>query len=155
MNLTYRKANKEDLHRIIELLQEDSLGKAREHFSDEIDRRYIDSFGLIQADPNQYLMVVEMNVMIVGTCHLTIMPSLTFCGSIRLNIEAVRISSEHRSNQIGEWMMKQAIQYGRARGATIVQLTTNKERTKAKAFYERLGFEATHEGMKLYLSTEE
>lgn len=30
-------------------------------------------------------------------------------------------------------------------------LTTNKQRLRAKKFYENLGFEATHEGMKLYL----
>lgn len=36
-------------------------------------------------------------------------------------------------------------------GATIIQLTTNKERPDARKFYEKLGFKATHEGMKLYL----
>jgi len=36
-------------------------------------------------------------------------------------------------------------------GASIIQLTTNKKRVDAKRFYEQLGFEATHEGMKLYL----
>jgi len=30
-------------------------------------------------------------------------------------------------------------------------LSTNKERPRAKQFYERLGFKATHEGMKFYL----
>ena len=34
----------------------------------------------------------------------------------------------------------------------MVQLTTNKSRTEARTFYEKLGFEATHEGMKLYLT---
>jgi hypothetical protein len=32
-----------------------------------------------------------------------------------------------------------------------VKLTTNKKRRKAKHSYEKLGFEASHEGMKLYL----
>jgi hypothetical protein len=32
-----------------------------------------------------------------------------------------------------------------------VQLTTDKSRTSARRFYERLGFAATHEGMKLVL----
>lgn len=35
------------------------------------------------------------------------------------------------------------------RGCGIVQLTTDKSRTDAHRFYERLGFRATHEGMKL------
>ena len=33
-----------------------------------------------------------------------------------------------------------------------VQLTTDKRRPDALRFYEALGFEATHEGMKLRLS---
>jgi hypothetical protein len=33
----------------------------------------------------------------------------------------------------------------------MVQLSTNKARPDARRFYERLGFTATHEGMKLML----
>jgi hypothetical protein len=33
----------------------------------------------------------------------------------------------------------------------MVQLTTDKSRTGAHRFYERLGFAASHEGMKLFL----
>jgi predicted GNAT family acetyltransferase len=33
----------------------------------------------------------------------------------------------------------------------MVQLTTDKRRPAARRFYEALGFEATHEGMKLPL----
>ena len=40
---------------------------------------------------------------------------------------------------------------GQEKGATIIQLTTNKQRNRAKEFYETLGFQASHEGMKLYL----
>ena len=80
------------------------------------------------------------------------MPSLSFQGSIRLNIEAVRVASEYRSKGIGAWMIAQAIEYGRKHGASFIQLSTNKKREKAKRFYESLGFEATHEGMKLFLA---
>ena len=48
-------------------------------------------------------------------------------------------------------MMEWAIQRCRERGCAIVQLTTDKSRTDAHRFYERLGFRATHEGMKLTL----
>jgi hypothetical protein len=33
----------------------------------------------------------------------------------------------------------------------MVQLTTNNQRPEARRFYERLGFAASHVGMKLYL----
>lgn len=149
--LTYRKATKNDLQRLIELLFEDELGQTREHLSDKIDACYEQAFQSIDIDPNQFLMVVLLGEEIVGTCHLTMMPSLTFCGSTRLQIEAVRISSACRGNKIGEWMLQQAIDYGRSKGAKIIQLTTNKKRTRAKKFYEKFGFESSHEGMKLYL----
>ena len=150
-SLTHRKATINDLRSIIELLVEDELGQTREQLSDTLDERYIKAFNQISNDPNQYLMVVDLNDKIVGTCHLTIIPSLTFQGSTRLLIEAVRVSSAHRGKKIGEWVMKQTVQFGESNGASIMQLTTNKKRADAKRFYERLGFNATHEGMKLYL----
>ena len=50
--------------------------------SAELDKNYIKAFHKIDSDPNQYLMLVESGDEIIGTCHLTIMPSLTFVGSI-------------------------------------------------------------------------
>lgn len=149
--LKYRKATIEDLRSIIDLLLEDELGQTRESKMSCLDPRYVDAFHRIDGDPNQYLMVVEGVDEIIGTCHLTIMPSLTFTGKTRMQIEAVRVSEKYRGQKIGEWMMQQAIAYGKERGATIIQLTTNKKRPRAKTFYEGLGFEPSHEGMKLYL----
>ena len=149
--LIYRKATESDLKRIVQLLQEDDLGATREHLSEVLDPSYIEAFRLIDRDPQQYLMVVEQAKEIIATCHLTIMPSLTFTGSIRMQIEAVRVAGSMRGQKIGEQMMQEAIAYGKHRGASIIQLTTNKKRPRAKQFYERLGFEGSHEGMKLYL----
>ena len=149
--LSQRKATIDDLKSIISLLLEDDLGKTREYLDQEMDKRYVEAFYKIESDPNQYLMVVLNNKEIIATCHLTLIPSLTFKGSTRLQIEAVRVSQKWRGKKIGEWMMQAAIEYGKSHGASIIQLTTNKQRLKAKAFYERLGFEATHEGMKLIL----
>jgi ribosomal protein S18 acetylase RimI-like enzyme len=68
-----------------------------------------------------------------------------------MQIEAVRVADKYRGQKIGEWMIKEALEYGKLRGAKLIQLTTNKKRDRAKKFYETLGFEATHEGMKLSL----
>ncbi len=150
--LTYRKASVDDLNAIIALLLEpDELGQIRESLAETLDPRYIEAFHHIDNDPNHYLMVVELEQKIIGTCHLTLLPSLSFHGSTRLLIEEVRVAQKYRRQKLGEWMMKEAIAYGREKGASIVQLTTNKKRPRAKQFYERLGFEASHEGMKLYL----
>jgi len=149
--LSHRKARPDDLAAIIQLLSDDVLGKNREQSTPVIDTPYLEAFKKIEADPNQYLMVVLLNAEIVGTCHLTIMPSLTFKGSTRLQIEAVRVSDAYRGQKIGEWMMHAAIDFAKSNGIGMLQLTTNVERPRAKQFYERLGFKATHVGMKLYL----
>ncbi len=149
-SLYFRKAVVNDLQAIINLLIEDDLGKTREQHTGGLDQCYIDAFHKIDADPNQFLMLAIMDDKIVGTCHLTIMPSLTFRGSTRMQIEAVRVSKEHRGHRIGTQMLGAAIEYGKANGVSLLQLTTNKKRARAKEFYERLGFVASHEGMKLY-----
>ena len=148
--LSYRQATLKDLPTLVELLTDDELGQTREQSSPTLDQRYIDAFHRIEKDANSYLMVVLIDTEIVGTCHLTLMPSLTFIGSTRLQIEAVRVAKAHQRKGIGEWMIKSAIAYGKTHSASIFQLTTNKKRIEAKQFYEHLGFEATHEGMKLY-----
>ena len=50
-------------------------------------------------------MVVEENNQVIATCHLTIMPSLTFTGQRRMQIEAVRVLEKLRGHKIGEWMI--------------------------------------------------
>ena len=150
-NLTHRKARIADLPHIIALLLEDELGSTRESKSSAVHENYIKAFHKIDSDPNQYLMVVENDDEIIGTCHLSLMPSLTFIGSTRMQIEAVRVAGKYRGQKIGSWMFDQAINYAKEHDVSIIQLTTNKKRPKAKHFYEKLGFEASHEGMKLYL----
>jgi GNAT superfamily N-acetyltransferase len=163
MNLIHRRAKLDDLKEIVSLLADDKLGRTREQASSEVAESYLDAFAKINGDPNQYLMVIENDGEVIGTCHLTLMPSLTFSGSTRLQIEAVRVNSSIRGQNtcrseapqerrgIGQQMIEFAINWGFDHGATIIQLTTNKERPDALRFYEKLGFKATHEGMKLYL----
>lgn len=150
-HLTYRKARVADLPCLIELLLEDDLGACRESNTAELDENYKKAFHKIDSDPNQYLMVVEQDDEIIATCHLTLMPSLTFIGSTRMQIEAVRVAAKCRGQKIGSWMFDQAITYAKENDVAIIQLTTNKKRPLAAHFYKKLGFEASHEGMKLYL----
>lgn len=149
-SLFFRKATFADLESIIDLLKEDDFGKTRESSSSHPD--YKIAFNQILVDANQFLMVVEKKQEIVGTCHLTLMPSLTFQGSLRMNIEAVRVSSSLRGQGIGQWMLKKAMELAQVKGCKIIQLTTNKKRLQALKLYEKMGFEKTHEGMKLLLN---
>jgi GNAT superfamily N-acetyltransferase len=45
-------------------------------------------------------------------------------------------------------MIAEAERLARARGATGLQLTSNKRRTAAHRFYERQGYERSHEGFR-------
>lgn len=150
-DFTLRSAEEKDLPEIVRLLIEDELGATREYFSDPLLPSYHEAFRAIRRDKNQLLLVVEYKEKVIGTFHLTFMPSLSFKGSWRLNIENIHVDKRFQNQGVGTWMLQKAIGLGRERGCKIVQLTTNKMRFHAKAFYEKLGFEATHEGMKLYL----
>jgi N-acetylglutamate synthase-like GNAT family acetyltransferase len=79
-------------------------------------------------------MVVENGDEIIGTCHLTIIPSLTFVGSTRMQIEAVRVLGKYRDQKIGSWMFDQAISYVKDMDVSIIGLTTNKKESPSKTF---------------------
>ena len=53
---------------------------------------------------------------------------------------------------LGALMMQWAIDEARRRGCRRLELTSNRSRTEAHRFYERLGFTWTHLGMKLELT---
>ncbi len=150
-HLTLRPATASDVPNIVQLLYEDEIGITREFLSDPLLPSYYEAFQDITEDKNQILLVVEYKDEIVGTCQLTCIPSLSYKGSKRLNIENVHVKKRVQGQGVGTWMIKKAIELGRERGCKSMQLTTNKRRPHAKAFYEKLGFKASHEGMKLSL----
>jgi len=150
-NLILRHAEEKDLPDTVRLLVEDDLGSTRETLSDPLHSSYHQAFQAITQDKNQALLVVADNEKVVGTCHLTFIPSLSFKGSWRLNIENIHVDKNLQNQGIGTWMLQQAIEMGREKSCKFVQLTTNKKRARAKTFYEKLGFVASHEGMKLDL----
>jgi len=49
-------------------------------------------------------------------------------------------------------MFQWAIDHAKERNCHLIQLTTDKQRPDAIRFYESLGFQATHEGMKLHFN---
>ena len=150
-NLILRTADKRDLPQLVRLLAEDALGTTREVLTEPLSENYHLAFQEITEDKNQTLLVVEYDHTVIGSCHLTVIPSLSFQGSRRLTLENIHIDKRYQGQGIGTWMIEQALALGREKGCKIIQLTTNKERFRAIAFYKKLGFKATHEGMKLYL----
>lgn len=150
-NTLIRRATPPDLPGIIQLLADDALGQTREVWQEPLPENYQRAFEAIAADPMHFLAVVEQNGKIVGTFQLSFIPGISHQGSTRAQIEAVRVAAHLRGHGLGEAMMRWAIEYSRAKGCKMVQLTTDKTRTKSLRFYKRLGFLSTHEGMKLKL----
>jgi ribosomal protein S18 acetylase RimI-like enzyme len=146
-----RPATLEDLPAIVHLLADDELGRSREDARTPLDPRYLTAFAAIERDPNQLLAVAEQDGRVIGCLQLSFIPGLSRLGMWRGQIESVRVASSERGAGIGRIMFEWAIATCRDRGCGLVQLTTDKARASAHAFYEGLGFKASHEGMKLAL----
>ncbi len=149
--VTFRRARRADLPAVLELLNDGKVGNVPERIEDPMPRVYDDAFAAIEADPNQLLLVGEAEGRIVASLQLTFIPGIAHQGAWRAQVEAVRVARELRGRRIGEAMMRHVVALAKERGCDRVQLTTNKARDDAQRFYRRLGFVASHEGMKLWL----
>ena len=150
-----RPAARVDLPAILRLLADDQLGSSREDPADPAP--YEAAFDAIDADPAHLLLVGDLvpedgsGSRVVATFQLSFLPGLSRRGTWRAQLEAVRVAAELRGQGVGAAMVEWALGESRRRGCSLVQLTTDKSRTAAHRFYERLGFAASHEGMKLLL----
>lgn len=148
-DLEIRAATADDLPAIVAMLADDPLGAQRESPGDLTP--YRKALELLTADPNQHVVVAVRDGRVIGTLQLTIIPGLSHKGATRALIEAVRIHADERSSGLGSRLIEWAIDTSRRLDCQMVQLTSDKTRTDAHRFYERLGFTASHEGFKLRL----
>jgi 8-oxo-dGTP pyrophosphatase MutT (NUDIX family)/ribosomal protein S18 acetylase RimI-like enzyme len=147
--VSVRRATRDDVPAIVELLADDRLGASREDTAELAD--YLAAFERIDADPAHLLVVADDGRDVVGTLQLSVIPGLSRRGALRAQVEGVRVAGSQRGRGLGEALLLWAVDEARARGCALVQLTTDKSRTDAQRFYERLGFVSSHEGMKLAL----
>lgn len=150
-SVTFRDAKAADLPSIIGMLADDTLGKTREIVADPPAACYVDAFTAIDGDPNNRLILALCDGEIAGCLQLTFIPGLSRRGLWRGQIESVRTARKFRGRGIGRALFEHAIASSRERGCGLVQLTTDKSRADAHAFYDALGFVASHDGMKLSL----
>ncbi|MFJ4523819.1 GNAT family N-acetyltransferase [Streptomyces sp. NPDC088810] len=148
-DLEIRAATADDLPAIVALLADDPLGAQRESPDDLTP--YQTALDRLAADPNQHVVVAVRVGRVIGTLQLTIIPGLSHKGATRALIEAVRIHIDERGSGLGSRLIEWAIDTAQTLDCRMVQLTSDKTRTDAHRFYERLGFSASHEGFKLGL----
>ena len=149
---TFRRATRADVPDIVRMLADDVLGAKRERYTEPLPDRYYAAFDVIDNDPHNELVVVELDGTVVGVLQLTYIPYLTYQGGWRALIEGVRVDSSLRASGIGRKLFSWAIARAQERGCHLVQLTSDKARPDAIRFYESLGFVASHEGMKLHFA---
>ena len=144
------KASKKHVPEIIALLADDYLGKGRENVADQLSL-YETAFDQIQTDPNNDVFILLNGETVVGCLQLTLIAGLSITATKRAQIEGVRVHSNYRGKGLGHKLFEFAIENARSRGAGLVQLTTNSQRTDAHRFYDQLGFVQSHCGYKLKL----
>ena len=149
--ITIRPAHRNDVPAIVALLADDPLGATRETAADPLPAAYWQAFDDIVAQAGNDVLVAERAGVIVGCLQLTIIPGRSRRGIKRGLVEAVRVSATCRGLGLGERLVRHAVAVARDAGCGLVQLTTDKSRADAHRFYERLGFVASHVGMKLSL----
>ncbi|MFV3131024.1 GNAT family N-acetyltransferase [Niveispirillum sp. KHB5.9] len=148
-DIVVRMAQRRDVPEMVALLVDDMLGQGREDTTDL--EPYYEAWDEIMLDPSAEILVLDLDGRVVGMAQLNYARGLGRKGMRRCTIEAVRVASNLRNKGLGAILIENCLDMVRARGCGLVQLTTDKGRTDAHRFYQRLGFDASHEGMKLYL----
>ncbi|CAM5496005.1 GNAT family N-acetyltransferase OS=Streptomyces rochei OX=1928 GN=G3I25_22425 PE=4 SV=1 [Streptomyces rochei] len=148
-DLEIRPLTENDLPAVVAMLADDPLGAQRES-PDDLSP-YLAALERLSGDPNQHLVVAVRGSRVVGTLQLTIAPGLSRRGAVRSIIEGVRIHADERGSGLGTQLIEWAVDESRRQGCHLVQLTSDKTRSDAHRFYERLGFSASHTGFKLQL----
>jgi GNAT superfamily N-acetyltransferase len=144
-----RRAVADDLSAIVALLLDDPLASQRGDFPSNDLEPYRRAFIAIDADPAHCLLIAHMaNGAIVATAQLTVLPCLSRNGTTRLQVEAVKVRSSHRSRGIGRALLEWIMQIAPSLGVGMVQLTTDPQRPEAIRFYEKNGFVASHIGFR-------
>lgn len=142
-----RPATPADLPRVVELLAQLAPDTADREDPSRIDM-YTAVLGRTGAQ-GQRLLVIEDGGRIVGTLALVLVENLSHQGAPYAIIENVVVDEAERGKQYGETLLRAAIDQAREAGCYKVSLTSNKRRTDAHRFYERLGFERTHEAFRI------
>lgn len=148
-DLQIRAAGADDLPAIVAMLADDPLGAQRESPDDLAP--YLAAFERLAGDPHQHQTVAVRDGRVVGTLQLTVIPGLSRRGATRSVIEAVRVHRDERGSGLGTQLIEWAVEESRRLGCSLVQLTSDAQRSDAHRFYERLGFTPSHVGFKLAL----
>jgi len=146
--VTIRSAVETDLPAIIGVLADDNVGGHGDLWSDETAPAYRAAFREIEADGNSEILVATRRGEVQGVLILRFQRGLADRGGFKAILQSVFVSARARGAGIGRRMVAEAEQRARARGATRVELVSNKKRLDAHRFYRTLGYQQSHEGFR-------
>src|SRR5512142_1004906 len=90
-DILFRPARREDVPSIVRMLADDDLGSQRERYEEPLPESYYSAFKQIENDPNHELIVAERDGEVIGTLHLILIPSISYQGGLRAQVESVRV----------------------------------------------------------------
>ena len=147
-----RSAVEEDIPSILQMLLDDDIAQMREGDSAGEDVvAYHAAFQDIVNDPNNDLLVAEVDGKVVGFLQVTVIPGISYHGARRCQIEDMRVAKDSRRQGIGRQLIESAKEWAEVRGCTIIELFMHASRKDAAAFYESLGFESEHRGYRMQI----
>jgi GNAT superfamily N-acetyltransferase len=137
MNLTIRKANRDDLTDILAIYAEPDIdnGNILNLNSAEAMLDKMNHY------PDYTLYVAKMGNKVVGSFALLIMDNLAHMGAPSAIVEDVVVHSKWRSRGIGSRMIQFAMDKAKQAKCYKLALTCSINRDQAHKFYESLGFE--------------
>jgi GNAT superfamily N-acetyltransferase len=151
-DVAVRVATAADVPRIAALIAMGNASRPMSAEEAEAEGRlpvYAQAFARVAASEANQLFVAELGGRVVGTYQLTVLPGIAERGRTRGKIESVHVDPTLRGTGVGAAMMRHALAKAREAGIGLLELSSNKSRTDAHRFYERLGFAKSHEGFKM------
>jgi GNAT superfamily N-acetyltransferase len=146
-----RQAQMEDLPRLLVLMHQLSANGARpESRVEPATPEHLDALNELIADPRCHLLVLEDGGEVRGTCVVYILPNLSHRAARWGVVENVVVEEAFRSHGYGEQLMAEAERLAREAGCYRLSLMSNARRLDAHRFYERIGFDPSHQGFTKY-----
>ncbi|MDO5534615.1 MAG: GNAT family N-acetyltransferase [Propionibacteriaceae bacterium] len=128
------------------LVSDDLLGEGPDGADLEV------AFERIDNDPHQDLFVVlDEGDRAIGTFQLSLLPTMARGGGIRGIVTGARVRAGADSISIARRVLDWLSDHARERGARVLIIITDKNRSHIHGFYTTMGFRKSHEGMVLPL----
>jgi PhnO protein len=141
MNVSIRKANKQDAEAIYALvceLENIKFSKAT----------FVDLFRTNLKDGRIGYFVVLIDERIVGFGSIYLNKLLHHCGIVA-EIQELIITEAYRDKKIGSNLLSEMIKWSEQQGAKQIEVCCNNSRIKAHSFYKSNGFMQTHQKLVL------